>query len=81
MKVLALETGFFAGARVRKGTTFDVPEGTRAKWFAPVESEAAKAPGKAPAKADKLDKPATLSEHGKDKSKSFVETMKPGELA
>lgn len=80
MKVLALETGFFAGARVRKGTTFDVPEGTRGKWFTPVDSEAAKAPGKA-AKADKQNKPAALSEHGKDQSKSFVETMKPGELA
>lgn len=78
MKVLALETGFFAGARVRKGSTFDVPEGTRGKWFTPVDSEAAKAPkADKPAKADK---PSALSEHGKDKSKSFVETMKP-ELA
>jgi len=33
VSVRALETGFYDGARRRKGSTFPVPEGTEASWF------------------------------------------------
>jgi hypothetical protein len=36
MQVRALSVGFFGGARRRAGDVFDVPEGTKATWFAPV---------------------------------------------
>lgn len=75
MKVKALETGFYAGGRVRAGTVFDVPEGTKGKWFVPVaEVKAdAKADAKAKGKAEKA--PATLSEAGKEQPADFNESM------
>lgn len=73
MKVIALEKGFFAGAPIDKGQQFDVPDGRKAAWYAPVDA-AAKA-DKAPKAADKA--PKTLSETGNAKAKSFNEAMKP----
>lgn len=36
--VIALEQGFYDGARRRRHSTFDVPFGVSAPWFAPLES-------------------------------------------
>lgn len=38
MKVKALEAGFFGGFRRRQGDVFEVPEGTKARWLAPVQA-------------------------------------------
>lgn len=71
MKVKALDTGFYAGGRVRAGTVFDVPEGTKGKWFVPVAE--VKADAKPKGKAEKA--PATLSEAGKEQPADFNESM------
>jgi hypothetical protein len=42
MKVVAKETGFYNGSRVRPGTIFEVPDGLKGKWFEPVETYKAK---------------------------------------
>lgn len=72
MEVVALRPGFYDGTLRNAGETFDVPEGTKAAWFGPADGPANKAK---PAKASK--QPTTLSEAGKDSSKSFVEANKP----
>ena len=62
MKVQALDMGFFGGARRRPGDTFEVPDGTKAKWFTPVaEVKAPKAPPKPV--------PVALSQLGKEPPK------------
>lgn len=71
MQVIALSDGFYDGRRVRKGHTFDVPEGAKAKWFTPVE--AAPKPAK---EASKGKAPVTLSEAGKEPAKTFVDANK-----
>lgn len=75
MKVIALEAGFYGGSPVPKGASFDVPEGSKARWYAPVEGNAGKAASTkqnvANTKQGKA--PATLSEIGKDQPKSFVD--------
>lgn len=71
MKVKALDTGFYAGGRVRAGTVFDVPEGTKGKWFVPVGE--VKAEPDAKAKAKKA--PGTLAEAGKEQPADFNESM------
>lgn len=71
MKVVATEMGFVDGNRVRAGTVFDVPEGSTAKWYVPLESAASKA--KPEAKAVKPVKPEALSQMGRDKPKTFTE--------
>jgi hypothetical protein len=38
MRVIATDKGFHNGARVKPGTVFSVPDGSKAKWFKPVES-------------------------------------------
>ncbi len=54
MKVIASEQGFFRGARIRPGQSFEVPEGTKGKWFAPAAE--AKPPADAkPAKPGKVE--------------------------
>jgi|GEM_PF-1560496 len=70
MKVVATEMGFVDGNRVRAGTVFDVPEGSTAKWYVPLESAASKAKPEAKAKAVK---PEALSQMGRDKPKTFTE--------
>jgi hypothetical protein len=62
MRVRALQMGFFGGARRRVGDVFDVPDGTKAKWFA-LEGEV-----KPPAKPQKQ-APVALSQIGKEPSK------------
>ncbi len=69
MQVYALQTGFYGGVRHRKGAVFEVPSGTKARWFAPLSSHEA-APKKAAREA-----PKALSEIGKSQPKSFVEAM------
>lgn len=55
MKVIATELGFY-GSRRRPGEVFEIPDGTKGKWFVPVD----KAKPKGKAKEDKG--PDTLSE-------------------
>lgn len=52
MKVIALKAGYFGKLR-QPGDVFDVPEGSKASWFEPVEPKAdgKKAAGK-PEKQD-----------------------------
>jgi len=50
MKVKAVKPGFFGKLR-DPGDEFEVPEGTKASWFAPVEQEQPVAKPKEPAKA------------------------------
>lgn len=72
MKVRALSAGFYNGARVRAGQEFEVPEGTKAKWFAPVsESKAAKAEGKSKAQA-----PQALSQMHKATPQTMTDALK-----
>lgn len=53
MNVIATEAGFFKGRRIRAGQEFEVPEGTKGKWFVPAAPvEKPKADAK-PAKAGK----------------------------
>lgn len=59
MKVKAIETGFFNGSLVEPGQEFEVPEGTKGKWFVPT-GEYKPAP-----KAKQKAQPQTLSEMGK----------------
>lgn len=72
MKVIALENGFFGGAPIQKGAQFEVPEGRKSAWYAPVD--AAPKPAKAPPAKEA---PKALSELGNTKAKSFTEAMKP----
>ena len=44
MKVKALFQGFHAGARRRPGEVFEVKDGTKSKWFVPVEKPIPKKP-------------------------------------
>jgi hypothetical protein len=78
MKVIALEMGFLNGSRVRKGTEFEVPDGTKGTWFAPVESPAAKAAK--PVKAARPE-PRALSQIGKGEDKSFIQVHEKADLA
>lgn len=83
MKVLALEFGFFNGSRIRKGQEFEVPAGTKASWFTPVDSEAAKAAKETKAKEAKAPKKEqkALSEMGKEEAKSFNQANEKADLA
>jgi hypothetical protein len=69
MKVIALHMGFLNGSRVRKGTEFEVPEGAKATWFAPVDGVAAAAK---PVKAGRPE-PKALSQVGKGEDKTFIQ--------
>jgi hypothetical protein len=57
MKVKAIALGFYGGKRRRVDEEFDVPDGTKSKWFEPVTKEAK---GKGKKEAEKS--PETLSE-------------------
>jgi len=70
MKVVALKAGFFGGAMREPGTSFEVPDGTKAGWFAPVEGEQSKAAKPAKVK----DQPKALSELATP-GKSMIETL------
>lgn len=71
MKVRALQAGFFGGRR-RAGDVFDVPEGTKGKWFAPVADS--KAAAAAPAKPAKQE-PQALSQRGKNQPQSMTDVL------
>lgn len=76
MRVVALERGFFGGNPVEVGEEFEVPEGRKAHWYAPVNTapKAAKPPRK--------DEPKALSAMGKEPAKSFVDAHEAkGDLA
>jgi hypothetical protein len=76
MRVVATQLGFFNGTRVRAGTEFEVPEGTKGSWFAPVEAVVAqKAVKAAKAARETKDVPTALSQVGKGKSQTFNEAM------
>lgn len=70
MQVQALEDGFFGGQRIRAGTKFDVPEGTKAKWFVALDEVKA-----SPEKKVKKDEHKTLADVAKDKGGSFTDVM------
>jgi hypothetical protein len=59
MKVIAIERGFFDGAPRERGDVFEVPDGRKARWYAPAEDAASKAKPRAKAKGGE---PATFSE-------------------
>lgn len=57
MKVIALKPGYFGNLRY-PGDEFDVPDGARASWFAPVKTDDKKVRGRVNDKLDdKLDDP------------------------
>lgn len=56
MQVVATEKGYF-GALREAGDSFDVPDGSRASWFKPVETSAEK-PVETPAPKGRAAKPA-----------------------
>lgn len=70
MKVIALAMGFLNGSRIRPGTEFEVPDGSKATWFAPVDTPAAAAAK--PVKAGRQE-PKALSQVGKGEDKSFIQ--------
>lgn len=71
MQVIATKVGFYRGSRIREGQEFDVPEGTKGKWFKPVEEVAEVKKAKpAKGKADKA--PETLSELAKMDAKALA---------
>jgi len=78
MKVIALTVGFHNGSRIRKGEEFEVADGAKASWFAPIESAGAKAAK--PVKAARPE-PKALSQVGKGEDKSFVQVHEKADLA
>ena len=60
MKVVATKVGFHNGSLIQVGQEFDVPQGYRGSWFAPVDTAEAKE-AKAP-KKEKKQEPVALSE-------------------
>jgi hypothetical protein len=66
MLVRALQLGFWGNTRRRAGEVFEVPDGTKAKWFAP-ESET-----KAPERP-KRTAPVALSQLGKELPKGPID--------
>lgn len=73
--VIALSDGFYGGARRRAGTTFEVADGAKAKWYAPADSAAHKAQqakdARAAAKA-KISEKRTLSEIAKTPTETAI---------
>lgn len=67
MRVIATKDGFFKSSRVRAGQVFEVPEGTKGKWFvaAPAAPAAPAEAGKAKTKKGKAEGPSTFSEIAK----------------
>lgn len=74
MKVIALKPGFYNGGRVRPGAVFDVEDGEKAGWFAPLEEHKAKAESKPKGKTQQ----AALSQLGKEAPKSMTDVMAKG---
>lgn len=68
MRVKATATGFHGGFRRRSGDVFEVPDGSRSKWFVPADD--AKADDK-PRGRGKKAAPETLSEITKTDSEAM----------
>lgn len=60
MKVKATTDGFYGGERKRAGAVFEVKDGTKGKWFEPVEDSSQLSRQRA--KPAKKDEPIALSE-------------------
>ena len=73
MTVVAHFMGFYGGERRRPGDQFEVPDGTKSKWFAPVGEtlEGKKAPA--------LPGPAPAPKAGGKKAPALPEQEKAGE--
>lgn len=74
MKVVALSKGFYGGSPRRAGEHFEVPDGSKAAWYAPVDSAAATAAAKPKAGKVKA-QPDTLSQMGKEPAQSMTEQL------
>lgn len=68
MKVIALTQGFYGGEPIAPGTEFEVPEGSKSRWYAPVGNEP-----KAPKARAKREEPQALSQLGKETARSFTD--------
>jgi len=76
MKVKAITEGFYAGARRRAGQVFDVPKGTKGKWFEPVvESQPAPVDDKTAKRKSDKSVPETLSELAKTATPQELEVI------
>jgi hypothetical protein len=63
MRVIATRMGFYGGTRIREGVAFEVPDGTKGKWFEPAEQAGGDAVKKPASKKPKADGgPSTFSE-------------------
>jgi hypothetical protein len=60
MKVKAITDGFYGGERKRAGAVFEVKDGTKGKWFEPVEDSTPVSRQRA--KPAKKDEPIAMSE-------------------
>lgn len=69
MRVIATQTGFFAGSLREKGTTFEVPDSFKASWVAPLGSPAAEEAKPKPAPKPRARALSELAKPGK----SFIE--------
>lgn len=79
MKVVALKQGFFDGSLREQGAVFEVPDNSKARWFAPVESEAGAKASKPKAQAKQAPKALSELEPG---AKSFNDVHSDkGEIA
>ena len=70
MKVIALKSGFHDGSLRNPGDEFEVADGAKAAWFAPVGA----APKAEKPKAKK-DEPKALSELHKDNGKAMTDVL------
>lgn len=72
MEVVAVKEGFYGGIRRRVGVRFDVPEGSKSKWFVPVAEYV-------PAASRREDQsPLTMHQASRRQSTGFVELMRQG---
>lgn len=76
MKVKAITDGFYAGARRRAGAIFEVPDGTKSKWFVSVEeAEQIVAKVKPVKKGKAAAEPETFSELAKTATPQELEVI------
>lgn len=64
MRVKAIATGFYAGARRRVGAEFEVKDGESADWFVPLEAPKRTRAQAAPAPAAPEEQPAEPQSDG-----------------
>ena len=68
MEVIATKLGVWNGSRVRPGTKFEVPDGTKSTWFVPAAKHQAKPPAKPQA-------PIALSQLGSQRPQTMTEVL------